>query len=56
MKYKLLTLYLDFQKDVMEDCKLNKKLADMPLNFKDGFYGHKDETFTVFMAPGTLVT
>ncbi|CAH0554397.1 unnamed protein product [Brassicogethes aeneus] len=56
MKYKLLTLYLDFQKDVLEDCKLNKKLADMPLHFFDGIYGKSTETFTVFMTPGTLVT
>lgn len=56
IKYKLIKLFIDFQKGVFSDCNYFKDLADIPINFHDAIYGSEDETYTVFMTPGMILT
>ncbi|XP_022905337.1 ABC transporter G family member 20-like [Onthophagus taurus] len=55
LKFKLLSLFLDFQKSLINDCNLFEKLADIPIDFNYE-YGNDKTTFTVFMIPGVLIT
>lgn len=56
IKYKLFNLYVDFQKAVYVDCNYTEGLANIPMKFNDAVYGDEDETYTVFMTPGMLLT
>lgn len=56
IKYKLYNLYIDFQKAVYVDCNYTEGLANIPMKFNDAVYGSEDETYTVFMTPGMLLT
>lgn len=56
VKYKLFNLYVDFQKAVYVDCNYTEGLANIPMKFNDAVYGSEDETYTVFMTPGMLLT
>ncbi|XP_063926637.1 ABC transporter G family member 20-like [Zophobas morio] len=54
IKYKLLALYRDFQKDLMKDCNYDPKMADF-FNLTT-YYGNEDDTFTEYMTPGLIIT
>ncbi|KRT81367.1 hypothetical protein AMK59_5794, partial [Oryctes borbonicus] len=55
IKFKLLSKFLDFQKGLAKDCNLLEKLVDIPVRFHHE-YGNDEETYTVFMTPGVLLT
>ncbi|CAH0763232.1 unnamed protein product [Diatraea saccharalis] len=48
--------YRDFAQDLLEVCKYNPKLGDIPIEFLDPIYGNKDPSFTDFVAPGVILT
>ncbi|XP_075986505.1 ABC-type transporter snustorr isoform X2 [Anticarsia gemmatalis] len=48
--------YRDFAKDLLETCKYNPKLGDIPIDFMDPIYGNKNPSFTDFVAPGVILT
>jgi ABC-type multidrug transport system permease subunit len=54
IKYKLLSLYIDFQKDLLRDCNLDPRMTDY-MNLTT-FYGTTEDTFTDYMAPGLVLT
>ncbi|KAK9873202.1 hypothetical protein WA026_021435 [Henosepilachna vigintioctopunctata] len=56
VKYKLLDLYMKFQKSIFSDCDFLPKYADLPINFLKPVFGEEGEHFTEFMAPGILIT
>ncbi|GLV42002.1 uncharacterized protein CBL_05040 [Carabus blaptoides fortunei] len=53
---KLLKKYIEFTKSMLRDCKRNPKMSEIPLNFHDAIYGSVDDSYTVFMVPGLLIT
>ncbi|KAJ8945137.1 hypothetical protein NQ318_001602 [Aromia moschata] len=55
VKYKLIDLYVDFQKAILDDCNFLSKLGDFPVNV-EFIYGEKDDPFTIYMTPGSLIT
>ncbi|KAJ8920069.1 hypothetical protein NQ315_011723 [Exocentrus adspersus] len=55
LKYKLIDLYTDFQNAVFEDCRFVPGLGDLPVQV-DYYFGSKEDTFTIFMTPGSLIT
>ncbi|RVE45990.1 hypothetical protein evm_009332 [Chilo suppressalis] len=48
--------YRDFAQDLLDRCKYNPKLGDIPIEFLDPIYGNKDPSFTDFVAPGVILT
>ncbi|XP_044753149.1 ABC transporter G family member 20-like [Coccinella septempunctata] len=56
IKYKLLDLYMDFQKSIFKDCDFEKKFAEKPINFLDPVYGVDGEHFTEYLLPGVVNT
>ncbi|KAJ8709889.1 hypothetical protein PYW08_009893 [Mythimna loreyi] len=48
--------YRDFAKDLLQTCKYNPKLGDIPIDFMDPIYGNKNPSFTDFVAPGVILT
>ncbi|XP_044267238.1 ABC transporter G family member 20-like [Tribolium madens] len=54
VKYKLLTIFKDFQKDLLRDCNYEPKMADF-MNMTT-FYGKDGDTFTEYMTPGLVLT
>ncbi|KAK9730736.1 ABC transporter [Popillia japonica] len=55
LKFKLLSKFVDFQRGLTKDCRLPKKLAEIPIHFNYE-YGSDQETYTVYMTPGVLLT
>ncbi|XP_017786452.1 PREDICTED: ABC transporter G family member 23-like [Nicrophorus vespilloides] len=55
IKYKILKMYEEFAVQTFTDCKLLEKLGKIPMRFAFEF-GTEDETYTVFMVPGVLLT
>ncbi|GLV42003.1 oskyddad [Carabus blaptoides fortunei] len=53
---KLLKKYIEFTKSMLRDCKRNPQIGEIPLNFHDAIYGSVDDSFTLFLVPGLLVT
>ncbi|XP_045473581.1 ABC transporter G family member 23-like isoform X1 [Harmonia axyridis] len=56
IKYKLLDLYMDFQKSIFNDCDFEKGFAENPINFFDPVYGIDGEHFTEYLLPGIVNT
>ncbi|KAL3270034.1 hypothetical protein HHI36_009090 [Cryptolaemus montrouzieri] len=56
IKFKLLDLYMDFQKSLFGDCDYEKKFAEKPVHFFEPIYGEEGDHFTEFMTPGVLLT
>ncbi|KAI7815043.1 ABC subfamily G member 21 [Rhyzopertha dominica] len=56
IKYKFFNLFIDFQKEVFKDCNYFPDLGDIPIKFNDAVYGDEDETYTVFVTPGMMLT
>ncbi|KAJ0170681.1 hypothetical protein K1T71_013453 [Dendrolimus kikuchii] len=48
--------YRDFAKNLLETCRYNPKLGDIPIDFMDPIYGNKNPSFTDFVAPGVILT
>lgn len=55
LKYKLIGLYQDFQKQIFNECKFNPRLGNSPVDL-EGIYGELDEPYTIFMTPGAVLT
>ncbi|VEN54162.1 unnamed protein product [Callosobruchus maculatus] len=55
VKYKLIDLYRRFQEDVFADCNFLPGFAKYPVNI-DFYYGQENDTFTLYMLPGSLIT
>ncbi|XP_050310195.1 ABC transporter G family member 23-like isoform X2 [Anthonomus grandis grandis] len=55
LKYKLYELFYDFQEAVFRECGWPERLGNLPLR-QNFIYGNEDESYTVYMIPGTLVT
>ncbi|KAJ8957482.1 hypothetical protein NQ317_014263 [Molorchus minor] len=50
IKYKLVDLYINFQKSVLADCQFLPQMGDIPVDI-DFIYGEKDDSFTIYMTP-----
>lgn len=48
--------FQNFTQKLMTDCELPKGLANVPVNFKDTFYGTFNDEYTDFVAPGVIMT
>lgn len=56
MERRLLETYLNFAKSLMSDCHYPENLAQIPIKFEEPIFGHKDEEYTTFVAPGVIMT
>nr|CAD7409531.1 unnamed protein product [Timema cristinae] len=56
LKWRLLRLYLEFAENITIACQRPIKLAHIPIDFKDPVYGEKNPSYTIFMAPGVIVS
>lgn len=56
LQKKLLRKYVDFQKRMLSDCKYDPELGEIPLRINDPVYGSDDDSYTIFVAPGFMVT
>ncbi|XP_014480712.1 PREDICTED: ABC transporter G family member 23-like [Dinoponera quadriceps] len=48
--------FFEFYKDVMKDCRISPKFANLPIHLEDPVYGVMDTDFKRFMAPGYILT
>ncbi|XP_026825690.1 ABC transporter G family member 23-like isoform X2 [Ooceraea biroi] len=56
MKKKLFDRFIAIYEDVMKDCRLSTKLANVPIRFEDPIYGTSDPAYADFMAPAYIIT
>ncbi|XP_050309611.1 ABC transporter G family member 23-like [Anthonomus grandis grandis] len=55
LKYKLIDLFLDFQRDLYQDCNWNKRIGQPPIN-EHYLFGKKYDPYLMFLIPGLLAT
>ncbi|XP_048514725.1 ABC transporter G family member 20 isoform X2 [Athalia rosae] len=56
LKKKLYDRYFEIQEEVLTACNTSPRQGDLPLRFQEPIYGEKDQKFSMFMAPGFLLT
>lgn len=44
------------QKKILTECNFNPRIGEIPLRFEDPVFGSFDESYTVFVFPGFMVT
>ncbi|KAL1498317.1 hypothetical protein ABEB36_009133 [Hypothenemus hampei] len=55
LKYKLYELFYNFQEELFKECNYPAKLGNLPIQ-KSFLYGNEDESYVVYMIPGTIIT
>ncbi|XP_059468447.1 ABC transporter G family member 23-like [Neocloeon triangulifer] len=56
LKKQILDSYKKFFKELLSDCELNHKYGEVPIQFKPPIYGVEYPSYTMFMAPGVILT
>ncbi|XP_043497831.1 ABC transporter G family member 23 [Polistes fuscatus] len=56
LKNELYKRYFETVQDVMKECNLSKKVANVPLNFEEPIFGILEQDFTSFSSPTYILT
>ncbi|CAB3383900.1 Hypothetical predicted protein [Cloeon dipterum] len=56
LKKQILDAYKTFFRELLFDCELNHKYGEIPIQFKPPVYGVEYPSYTMFMAPGVILT
>ncbi|XP_063988689.1 ABC transporter G family member 20-like [Diachasmimorpha longicaudata] len=56
MKKTLFQRFFDVYEDIVRECRIPKRFADIPLKFEKPVFGRMDQKFSTFMAPTFLLT
>lgn len=56
LKQNLFDKMLDMLKILFKDCNYLPKAGQVPIKFEDAVYANFEDTYTIFMVPGVLIT
>lgn len=53
---KLYEIFFTTYENIMDECKISKKIAQLPVRFETPIFGSIDQKYSTFVAPGFLLT
>jgi len=56
LKKQILDSYKLFFRELLKDCDVSAKYGEIPIQFRKPIYGKESPSYTMFMAPGVILT
>ncbi|KAF4529689.1 hypothetical protein B566_EDAN010775 [Ephemera danica] len=56
LRKEILKTYQTFVKVLLKECDINDKIGEIPVHFNTPIFGTEDTSYTMFMAPGVILT
>jgi hypothetical protein len=56
LKKQILDSYKLFFRELLKDCEVSAKYGEIPIQFLKPIYGKESPSYTMFMAPGVILT